>query len=342
MLVALLALDPADRTTLVRNGGFNIQRAELVCAYRNRADNFAAFLFEFIDPLLDVWADIFERGRNRHHFPARGNPARIVFVVGDPFPVDHIEFAQNRVGPDIIVLVTVWHRIRGAGHLRCKVADIHQHIVSRLAPLQHGVAALQIAHPALRLVKPRRVAVERGAKRGVFSGHPAITGLMEIDVQHEMIDPVTEHPFTPRLERVGSVREVESAGKCLGIRALLSVGMGNGAGCAAFDIPQASFRPELTAHLVGIATVNGEITRESPMPVRFAPEHQSMFIRHIPQATQITFGNHIGHGPAQIPEELVRLSGAVDHRSGQYGQQRDRTISIAPFKLGGEAVGPIL
>ena len=158
--------------------------------------------------------------------------------------------------------------------------------------------------------------MERRAKRGVFSGHPAITGLMEIYVQDKMVDSVTEHPFTPRLEGVGIILKVELTGKGLRISATLSVGMRNGARRAAFNIPQVAFRPELAAHLIGIAAVNREIAGEAPMPIRLAPKHQTMLICNIPKTTQITFGNHIRHRSAQMPKELIGLPGTIDHGSG--------------------------
>ena len=88
-----MPLNPKHLTTGIENGRFNVLCYELLCSDRNRTDNFPAFFLQLINPLLNVRADMFERVRNRHHLPARGNPVRSIFVVGDPLAVDHIELA---------------------------------------------------------------------------------------------------------------------------------------------------------------------------------------------------------------------------------------------------------
>ena len=138
--------------------------------------------------------------------------------------------------------------------------------------------------------------MESRTEPGVFSGHSAVAWLVGVDVQYEMVDPIAKHPFATRLDFVRGIGEVETTGKGFRIGSPFPVGMSNGAGGAAFNIAQSSFRPELAPHLIGIAAINGEVTRKTPMPIRLAPENQVMFVRRIAKSADIVFGNHIGHG----------------------------------------------
>jgi len=110
----------------------------------------------------------------------------------------------------------------------------------------------------------------------------------------------------------------------------------------AFDIAQIDVAPELAADLIRIAAIDREIARESPVAVVLAPGGQPVLMRHLAETGDIIFGNHIGHGPAQIPEELIRRLGAVDHPAGHHGQVFDRIIAGTLFEINLESVGPVL
>ena len=78
------------------------------------------------------------------------------------------------------------------------------------------------------------------------------------------------------------------------------------------------------------------------MPVRFAPKHQPIFVRRIAESADIVFRDHIRHGAAQIPQELVGRFGAINYRACKRGQKWDRTVAVSFFKFGGKSVGPVL
>ena len=288
---------------------------------------------------------MFELGGDGHHRPTRENSGRVGFVVGDPFSIHDIEFAQDGVGANVIELVAERDGTGRAGHLRRKVTDIDQHIVSGIAPLQHRVVALQIFDPAARFIEPGRVAVERGSESRILSRHPAGTRLVDIDVQHEVVNSSSKYDITRSFAEVGMMVQADHAGKCLGIGPPFSVKMRNRTGSTAILVAlvlRRAFGPKLATDLIGVTAVHGEVAGETGVPVGFAPQHQIVFVGGIPKAGQIVFRNQIGHRSAQIPQELIRGFRAIDYGPREYGQEFDRAVSVAFLKFCSKSVCPVL
>ena len=189
-----------------------------------------------------------------------------------PFAVDDLQFAQDGVGADVVIVVSGGDRVGRAGHLGGEVADVHRHVRDRFALLQHGVATLQVLHPVAGVVEPGRVSMKGSTEPRVLARH-AVPGLMSTDVQHKMVDPLAEELLAARFEDVGMVAEVESAGEGLGIDPVFAVDMAGGARGPAFNGAQRPVgRPELAADLVRVGAVDRELPGESPVPVVLAPE----------------------------------------------------------------------
>ena len=203
------------------------------------------------------------------------------------------------------------------------------------------MAALDVFHPVARLPEPWGVAVEGGAEPWVFPRH-VIFGLVDVDVEHEVIDAFAKQLLTTRFEDVGVVAGDEFAGEGLGVNSAFSVDVPGGACGATFNGTHLVGRPELATNHIGVGSVDEKLTGESPVAVVLAPERQVVFVSDISESADVVLRNHIGHRAAQVPEELIGFFGAIDHPAGHDGQKGDRAVAVAFGKLGGKAIGPVL
>ena len=184
--------------------------------------------------------------------------------------------------------------------------------------------------------------MEGRPKPGVLARH-TVTGLMRIDMQDKMINPLAEQFFTPGLDSIGVMFELETAGEGLGVDSALSVDMPGRTCRPTFDTAKFTVTgPKLATNHIALTAIAQKISGKSPVAIVLAPQDQVMFVRHFAKPANVVLRDHVGHRAAKIPEELVRRLGAINHPSSHHRKQTDGIVAITFFELSGKAIGPVL
>ena len=119
----------------------------------------------------------------------------------DEHSIFHREIFLDDLGVDVVeVAARRQFGIAHTGHLRRVFADEVSHIRRAPALLQQPAAAALVIHPRLALLIPSVVPVELRAPRCVDARKFIFIGLLNDNVQHNMIDSFAERPVATRLQ----------------------------------------------------------------------------------------------------------------------------------------------
>ena len=208
--------------------------------------------------------------------------------------------------------------------------------------LEQEVAAAVVIDPGAALLEPGVVAIELGAEPGVHPGQAVLPGLVDVHMEHPMVDALRQRPVAAPLERPGRALEQHPAGKGLCMDNGLPVGVGGGRGAPQFDTAQVSRGPEFPAQLVRLPSVLQKLRRIAPMAVILQPDPQPVPVAGVAQPAHVIIRHAVRYQPPQVPQESVRLLGAADEPAREHGQPRARVIAVVLQKELGETVRPIL
>ncbi len=78
------------------------------------------------------------------------------------------------------------------------------------------------------------------------------------------------------------------------------------------------------------------------MAVVLQPQLQAIFPALFPQAADVLGRHAVGHEPAQVPQESLRLVGAADNPPRQYRQPRARFVVVGLSEHFGKIIRPVL
>ena len=200
----------------------------------------------------------------------------------------------------------------------------------------------QVFDPRPARLEPRVVPVEFGPKPGVDAGPAFVRRLVDVDVEHKVIDALRHGPVAAAFERPGGADEERTARECLGGRDRHAVDVRGGRSRAQLDAAQLAGRPELAADVIGLSAVLQELGRKTPVAIVLQPQLQPVLMAHVPQAAHVIHGHAVRHQPPQVPQKAVRLVRAAHDAAGQHRQPAARVVTVTLAEQLAEPVRPIL